>query len=60
MTSREKMIHALEALPESATFEDAMERLLVMAKIERGLLQADEGKTISHADMKDRIAKWPS
>lgn len=60
MTTKEKMIHAMEALPANATIEDAMERLLVMAKVERGLQQADEGKTISHEAMKERMAKWPS
>lgn len=58
MTTKEKMIHAMEALPADATIEDAMERLLLMAKVERGLAQADEGKTISHAEVRERMAKW--
>lgn len=60
MTTRERMIHAIEALPEDATIEDAMERLLLMAKVERGLSQADQGQTLSHAQMKERMNKWPS
>jgi len=35
-----------------------MERLLFLAKIERGLDQADAGQTIPHAQVKDRMAKW--
>lgn len=58
MTTKEKMIHAMEALPADATIEDALERLLLMAKVERGLAQADEGKTISHAEVRERMAKW--
>jgi len=60
MISRDDMIHAMEALPADATIEDAMDRLLLMAKVGRGLRQADEGKTISHVEMKARLAKWPS
>jgi len=35
-----------------------MERLLLLAKVERGLGMADEGKTIPHKDVKERMAKW--
>lgn len=35
-----------------------MERLLLLAKIERGIQQADSGQTISHAQVKERMAKW--
>jgi len=58
MTIKEKMLHAVEALPADATIEDAMERLLLLAKIEKGLIQADEGQTIPHAEIRERMAKW--
>ena len=35
-----------------------MERILLLAKIERGIKQADQGETISHQAVKDRMAKW--
>ncbi len=58
MTTREKVIQAVEDLPDDATVEDVMERLLVLVKIERGLQQADAGQTIEHAQVKERMAKW--
>jgi hypothetical protein len=58
MTTKEKVIHAVEDLPDDATIEDAMERLLFLAKIERGILQADAGQTIPHAEVREKIAKW--
>lgn len=58
MTTREKILHAVESLPENATYEDAMERLLLLAKVERGLAQANAGQTISHEDAKARMAEW--
>ncbi len=60
MTTKEKMLHAVEDLPADATIEDAMERLLFLAKVERGLQQADSGKTISHTEVRERMAKWPN
>ena len=58
MTIKEKVIQAVRDLPDDASIEDAMERLLFLAKIERGLQQADAGQTISHAQVKERMAKW--
>jgi len=57
MTIKEKVLQAVENLPDDAAIEEAMERLLFMAKIERGLEQADAGQTISHDEMKERAAK---
>lgn len=58
MTTKEKMLDAVRALPEDATFEDAMERLLLLSKIERGLSQADAGQTLTSDRVRDRMAKW--
>jgi predicted transcriptional regulator len=58
MKTKEKMINALQELPDEASIEDAMERLLFLSKVERGLYQANAGNTISHAQVKERMAKW--
>lgn len=57
MTIKEKMLNAIKELPDDASIEDAMEKLLVLAKIERGVAQDDRGETLSHQEVKDRIAK---
>jgi len=36
MTTKEKAVRAVQELPDDASFEDAMERLLFLAKVERG------------------------
>ena len=46
---------AVEQLPENASVEDAMERLVFLAKIERGLADAEAGRTLSHEDVKNRL-----
>ena len=58
MTVKEKMLKAVEALPDDASIEDAMERLLFLAKVERGLEQADSGRTLSHDEVKEKMSKW--
>lgn len=52
---KQKVIEVVESLPADATIEDAMERLYFLAKIQRGLEQADAGETISHDDAKKRL-----
>lgn len=58
MTVKDKMLEAVRSLPEDAGIEDAMERLLFLAKIENGLLQADSGQTIPHDEVKRRLSRW--
>ena len=58
MTLKEKVVRAVQGLPDDASIEDAMERLLFLAKIERGLQQADAGQTLSHAEVKEKMAQW--
>ena len=45
----------VEKLPADATVEDAMERLYLLAKIERGVAQADGGQTLSHEEVRARL-----
>jgi predicted transcriptional regulator len=58
MTTKERVIQTLNGLPNDASIEDAMERLLFLAKIDRGIKQADAGQTIPHSQVKERMAKW--
>ncbi len=48
-------MHALEDLPPDATFEDAIERLVFLAKIDEGLAELDAGKGIPHDEAKRRL-----
>lgn len=52
---KEKALDAIEQLPEDATVEDAIERLVVLAKVERGLAELDAGRGIDHTEVKRRL-----
>ena len=58
MTTKEQIIKALETLPDDATYEDAIERLYVLHRIERGLAQEEAGQTISHEEVLRDIERW--
>ena len=46
---------AVAQLPDDATFEDAMERLYFLAKVERGRAAADRGELVSHEEARQRL-----
>lgn len=49
------MLEAVGTLPDDAGIEDAMERLYFLAKIEKGIREADSGDTIPHEDVVARV-----
>ena len=53
--TRERMIEAIRELPEDASVDDAIERLVFLAKIEEGLAQLDRGEGIPHEEAKRRL-----
>ena len=54
-TARERILEALQDLPDDATFDDAIERLVFLAKIDAGLAERDAGKGIPHEEVKRRL-----
>ena len=47
-TVKQKILQVVERLPDTATLEDAIERLCFLAKVEEGLCQSDAGETVPH------------
>jgi len=58
MIQKQNILDAVQQLPERTSVEDAMERLLILAKVEKGCMEADSGKTVSHAEAEKRMNKW--
>ncbi len=54
-TTRDRIREAIEKLPPDATYDDAIERLIFLAKIEAGLAELDAGKGIPHDEIKQRF-----
>ena len=58
MGSKQQVLQAIEELPDDASAEDALDRILLLVKVERGLRQADEGHLMSQEDVRQRMARW--
>ena len=55
---KSNILKVVQDLPEETTIEEAMEHLLVLSKIEKGIQQADAGKTKTHRQAEKRMEKW--
>ncbi|MDH4186801.1 MAG: hypothetical protein OEV08_07380 [Nitrospira sp.] len=56
-TVKQKILQVVKGLPDSVTFEDAIERLCFLAKVEEGLRQSDAGETVPHAEAVRQLLK---
>jgi len=54
-TAKQLALRALAELPEDATLEDAMERLYLLEKIERGRADVRAGRVTAHEDVVARF-----
>lgn len=58
MSLKQQAIDAISKLPDSATVEDMMYRLLVIDKIQAGLKDADTGNTKTSDQLRKEIESW--
>ena len=50
-----KILRAVNDLPENSTIEDAIERLVLLRKVEIGLKQGEDGQTVSLENVKNGL-----
>ncbi|MCI0359765.1 MAG: hypothetical protein L0211_14915 [Planctomycetaceae bacterium] len=60
MTTKELVIEMIQRMPQDATLTDIMAELYVRQKIDVGLRQLDEGKTLSQEEVEQRLSRWLS
>ena len=58
ISQKEKIVKAVSELPSYAGFEEAMERLYLLYKIERGIQQADSNQMLSDSEAKKNLQRW--
>lgn len=48
----------VKEFPKEFELEDLIEKLVFVEKVEKGLAQTKEGKTVSHENVKEIAKKW--
>ena len=56
--AKQEVQKILRRLPDDATLEDIQYHIYVRQKIDRGLLDIDEGRVLSHEEVERRMARW--
>lgn len=54
---KDRVMDAVRQLPDDATVEEAMEHLYLLAKIDRGLKEEEQGAVVSHEEVRERFLK---
>jgi hypothetical protein len=58
ISMKETVLRAMQNLPEENTIDEAMERLLVLYKIEQGRDDYANGRVHSQEDIEKKLEKW--
>ena len=51
-------METVKEFPQEFELEELIERLIFVDKVEKGLKQLDEGKTMSHLHVKEQVKQW--
>ena len=60
MSDKQRVIEAVQRMPESATLDEISEAVAILAAIRRGEAAADAGKVVPHDEVRRRSAAWTS
>lgn len=55
---KQTALRLIESLPPDASLEDIMYELYFRQRVDRGLRELSEGRTVSHGAVKRSLAKW--
>lgn len=57
-TVKEEVVQMIQSMPQDVLVEDIMAELYFRYQVDEGLKQLNEGKGISHNEVKKRMEKW--
>ncbi len=58
MITKDKIVESIQAMPDDASTDDIIERIIFIKKIEDGLKDVEEGRTFAHEDVKAQYQQW--
>lgn len=58
MNIKESVKELIDRLPADSNYEDIIAEIYFKQQVEEGLAELDNGKAISHAEVKKRLEKW--
>jgi hypothetical protein len=56
--NKEKVITAINEMPQDFDLDILMEKLVFIEKVEKGLEQLNSGNTFTHEQVKQKVKEW--
>ena len=57
-SARDRVLRAVQEMPSDTTYEEVMERVYLIQKVERGRQQIADGQGVPHEEARQRIKRW--
>jgi hypothetical protein len=58
MIKKDALLRTINDLPDQFSFDDLLDRILLLQKIEIGIEQSKEGKTYTTEQAREKLKKW--
>lgn len=58
MLTKTNVIKTIAGLPDHFSSNDLVDKMILLDKIEKGILQADNGQVISEEELVNKIDEW--
>ena len=56
--NKNKVLEIIKDLPTEFELDELLKKLIFIEKVDIGLIQAEQGKTIPHESIKQLVKKW--
>jgi predicted transcriptional regulator len=58
MMTKEKLIQTIQELPDSFSVEELFDKIILLQKVEIGLLQSNAGQVVTTEEAREKLQKW--
>ena len=58
LSTKEAALRMIERMPDDASLEEIMYELFFRERVDSGLRELDEGKTVSHEEVRRSLGTW--
>ena len=58
MLTKQRVIETIGNFPDTFSIDELIEKLIFLEKVERGMLQSENGESISEEELDQEMKKW--
>ena len=58
MITKEQLLNSIANLPDKISFDDLLDRIILLDKVETGLTQLEKGQVNTTEQAKEKLLKW--